>query len=348
MENGNIFYVNVDLTNPGPYPIPAYVVNQRDGSILERPNEWEMSIVRFSISSELIPLFFPTIPNPLFPLQTNMSVTLAYGGMFFQTFVQVTPDEIKNGVFDYCTYLNQINDALLTSFNNLKVVFPAAPGTAPPSFFLDDVNSLISMYVQDVYLNTNVNRILIGINQPLQTILDMPTDVRNTVPDPNGMDYQISVNVSANLLPASGARLGYPVALNGIAGNLLQVSQEFRSLDEWSMVKSVLFTSSLIPVNKELLPNNPNQSQNINVADSVLPIVTDFLIAKDQVEPTRHTYEYLPTAEYRMIGLKGVKPFSVIDITAQYQTFDGKIYPIYIAADDNMSLKIMFRRKIKL
>lgn len=348
MSEDNIYHYNVNLTNPGPAPIAAYSLGTRDSPILNNPSEFEMSIVRFQISSELIPLFHPVIPDPIgFPLRTNMSITLNYNNNFFQTFINVTAQEIKEGVFDYCPYLDKLNVAANTSFVALKAAFPAASPTTPPIFFLNSLTGIITMYVENTYLDTDPNRIRIGMNQPLQQIIDLPASLRNPVPSPFGYDYETSITDCAVLLPNAGSRQGYPVALNTLAVTLLGVSQEFKSLDEWSDVKSIIFTSSLIPMNREFIPNSVSSDQNYNTQDSSLPIVTDFDIVKDQVEPRGHCYQYFPTGEFRMISLRGRTGFKSIDITASYQTYDGKIRPIYIAAGDNMSLKILFRRIIK-
>jgi len=344
--NGNLFYYDLVLTNAMPAPIIAEIIDQRQSSIIDIPREWEVSVVRFNISSELIPLFFPVIPNSAFPLQTNMSITLEYKNNFFQQYIQVTAQEAKEGVFDYTEYLNHINDASILAFAALKATFPGASGTVAPLFYLDENSSLISMFVQDGYLLTNANRIQIGLNQPLQQILDFPAINRFVVPDPNGFDFELLVSVAATLL-AAAPRTGVPLGLSAIAGNLLQVSQEFRSLDEWSSVRSIVFSSD-IPIVKEYVPTRVDQSQNSNVNNSVKPILTDFLLAKDSVEPTRHTLVYVPTAEYRMLSMQGTNAFSSISIRAQYQTYDGKLRDIYIASGDSMTVKLLFRKIHKL
>jgi hypothetical protein len=345
-SDGNLIYYDLVLTNSEPAPILAEINDQRQSSIINIPRDWEVSVVRFNISSELIPLFFPTIPNPAFPLRTNMSITLQYLGNYFRQYVQVTVDEVKNGVFDYTTYLDNINDASTLAFTALKAAFPAASGTAPPLFYLNEDTSLISMYVQDAYLKTNPNRIQIALNQPLQQILDFPCINRFGVPDPNGFEFEISVNNSANLLPVA-PRSGYPFALSVIAGNLLQVSQEFRSLDEWSTVRSIVFSSDL-PTVKEYVPTRVDQSQNNNVNNSVKPILTDFLLSKDSVEPTRHTLVYVPTAEYRMLSMQGTNSFSSIYLRAQYQEYNGRLRDVYIGSGDSMTVKLLFRRINKI
>lgn len=344
--NGNVFYYDMVLTNSMASPVLAEITDQRQSSIIDIPRDWELSVVRFNISSELIPLFFPVIPNPLFPLQTNMSITLQYKNNFYQQFIQVIAQEAKDGVFDYSNYLQHINAAALIAYNLLIAANPGSTALNPPEFYLNDSSSLISMYVDTDYLDTNPNRITVALNQPLQQILDMPCDLRNPVPSPNGYEFILSINTSADLIPKPVLG-GFPYGVSIMNGRILQVSQEFRSLDEWSTVRSIVFSSDL-PIVKEYVPTKVDQSQNDNVNNSVKPILTDFLLAKDSVEPTRHTLVYVPTAEYRMLSLQGTNSFSSISIKAQYQTYDGKLRDIYIGSGDSMTVKIMFRRIHKL
>src|ERR1700679_2768198 len=101
MASTNIIYHNLSLTNNMSQPILASIKDQRDSPILDNPSLWEMSIVRFQVSGENIPLFKSIIPNPLLPFQTNMSVTLGFGGTFIQPFVNGQLNKLTYGVFYY-------------------------------------------------------------------------------------------------------------------------------------------------------------------------------------------------------------------------------------------------------
>lgn len=343
----NIRYQDIDLTNDTPYAIPAYVFNRQDTAILDDPAEWEVSIVKFQISTQSIPLFFPTIEDPLFPTRTNKSVTLQYAGDYFRTFVNVTLDEAKNGIFFFQKYIDDINIAFQTSFTALKAIYPASSGTIAPKIFLNPVTGLISLYVQDSYLDSNANRIYIGVNQQLQQLLNFPSTLVNQSPHINGYEYLISVGDAAiSLFPVP--RYGFPNAITNAAGNYLEVQQEFKNLDEWNGVQSIIFTSQMLPIAKEYYPNKNGTVQSSSIQDAVLPVLSDFTLNTDANEPTRHRALYLPTAEYRMASLVGHTAFTSIDITASYKTFNGLIKPIYLFSGSNMSMKVMFRRKVKI
>ena len=132
----NIFYYDLRLYNDTLTSALAQVQNTHQAPILMDPSKWQASIIRFTIDANW-PLFVPTIPNPAFPLQTNMSITLSYGNNYFQEFINITPDEAKNGVFDIGLFLQDLNFAAATAYNNMATAFPAAPAAEPPQFVLD-------------------------------------------------------------------------------------------------------------------------------------------------------------------------------------------------------------------
>jgi hypothetical protein len=273
-----------------------------------------------------------------------MSITLAFGGSFFQQYIQVTPQEAINGVYDYQTYLEHLNDASGSAFAALKIAFPGAAPTSYPRFYLTPSTGLVSMYVQTSYLEGSPGAITIYMNQALQNILDLPFTSYGNIPVPFGADYLIAVRSYGLLLP-SPPGVGFPYSIYALAGTWIQCSQSFNSLDEWSNVQRVFFTTGLIPVNGELLPNVLTQDQGNNVSTTSQQIVTDFLVNTENSEPTRHNFTYVPSAEYRIVSLLGNGPIKQIDVNAFYSTYEGNIYPIYLAPRTNMSLKLMFRRK---
>lgn len=338
---GNILYQNFSLTNHGIYPILATITDQRDSVILEKPCDWEMSIVRFQINGDSIPLFRPVL---IAPLTTNMSVTLFFSGTYFLQNVMVTPDEVKDGIFYYSPYIDHVNDALAAAFVALKAAFPGASATSPPYLALNPITQLINLYVQDDYLKSNPGAIGIGFNQYLFTIIDFPYSQFNGYSTLNGYDYVIDIDNHAVLLPAA-PRIGYPFAINGFAGDVLQVSQEFPTLHLWDTVKSIIFTTSLIPVVKEILPNSFSSDQSNNVSNNSLSILTDFNIPKNANEPRPSIFDYVPSGEYRMISMSQCNPYKVGDVTANYQDYSGQIFPINLLSVTNFDMKAMYRKK---
>jgi hypothetical protein len=345
MDEDDIFHQDLTLINSGIQPLLASILDRRGTNILDNPSLYELSIIRFDLCSNLIPIFTPIIPDPLQPLKTDMSITLRYGASNYQEFINVSTTEAKYGVYNYGLYLENVNRAVLAAFTACKAANPGATATIAPYFSLDTKTSLISMYCQSGYLESDPNPILIFVNQYLNNILNLPNSTYPGPGSPNGADAQIGVQDYSTLIPNSGNRQGYPFALATLAGTWVEVSQEFLSLSQWSTVKSIVFQSSQLPIPNSLIPVITSSSQNSNTTTGSMPILTDFNIIKDNNYFTRGDIQYLPTAEYRCLSLRGTTPLKQIDIRAYYQTYDGTLTPIYFPSGRGMSIKIMFRKK---
>ena len=347
MSDENIIYQDLILTNTELTPILAKITQTISTPIVGKPDDYELQVQRMQVSLREVPLFFPEIPDSKMPLQTDMSITLSYLGNTFREFINVTPQQVRYGVFSYQNYLNRLNAASALAFAALKAAFPAASGTVAPSFYLNPVTALISMYVEDDYLDTNPNRIVIAFNQILQQIMNFPFDSTNPIPDPAGMEFILSVNGSALRLPAP-PRVGYPFNVNVIPNPVVQVQQEFLSMDEFDNVKSIVLLSNLIPTAREMVPNLTNNRQSEEISNSTLGVLIDFELVKSNPFEPRHIAQYVPQSEFIMKSLNNNLSLSSIDIQAFYQTYSGKLFEIYLGNNTNLSVKLMFRRKHKI
>lgn len=334
------FQLEINLTNNTPQSILAKTVYTQSTNIIESPEDWDVTVLRMQIASSELPLF---IPNSV-GLVTDMSITLDYGGTKFQQFINITPEQKKFGVFSIQNYLNNLNNASVLAFTALKLAFPVALSTESPRFYLNTANQLISMYVQDSYLETTVNRVKIALNYKLQQLLDLPYSNSFTIPAALGYDYELSVLSYAVLLPPA-PRTGFPVALSTLAGNWIQVSQGFSSTDEWDNIKGIVFVSGRLPIVKKFLPNVVSQEQNQNTSNSSLGILIDFELQKASPFEPRHIIQYAVQSEFKMISMIGTSPINAFDLQAYYQTYDGVLREVWIANNKNMSLDILFRPK---
>lgn len=344
MGDPDLIYYDFSLFNDSNKNSLAQLQNRRAAAILSNPSEYEGSIIRFTVDANW-PLFLPTIPNPGSPLLTNMSISFSYTGTFFQQFISVTPQEAKNGVFDFGLFLLDVNAAAVLAFNAMKAGFPGAPGAYAPYFALDPKTGLISMYVDDGWLDTVGAPNFIWFNSYLQDVLGLPANIRAPPPQPAGADYQIAVKQYSPILPPTPTRYGFPYALNGLAGNLIQVSQEYVQLSEFSDISTIMFTTNQIPIVPEFLPLSTGLNQGSETQDNFIPIITDFSVVRSDAKPRDNSFVYLPTAEYRMFSLLGNKPITGLDIKAYYTTFGGKLYELLLPPGGSMTLKLMFRKK---
>jgi hypothetical protein len=122
--------------------------------------------------------------------------------------------------------------------------------------------------------------------------------------------------------------------------NFYIMSQELPSLFLWSSMRSIVITTGTIPIKSEYIPNLSQGS----IADNFVPILTDF-------EPQqtggndRSLIQYVPTAEYRLIDLKGYTPLVSIDLQIFWQDKQLNRYPIYLPPLASADIKFMFRKK---
>ena len=343
------FYVDLSLTNnETTKSIPAEVISVRDQVILDNPEDYEMSIVRFECSQELIPIFIPATPDPLFPFRSQFSITLFYAGVYYQQFITIDPTEKQFGVFNFGIWIEHYNVAAALAF--AAIVGPIT-ATRPPYFYYNPLINRTQIFVQTDYLESNPNRIQIAIDEESLKKLNLPARVFNGFGTPFGFDAVLAVGDYAILVPPHGSRTNYPYFLTttgAAAGDFLQISEEYVSSSNWSFVKGIVFTTNMIPVVRSYLPSSTGGlGQGGNVARQFLPTLTDFALIKDSnvANTIRGTAVYLPTAEFRRLSMYRSSNFSTMDFKAYIQTYDLQLIPINLAPGDNVSLKVLFERK---
>lgn len=220
-DEDNIYY-NIDIINnifpsEGPENIKASFYESRDEVLLSNPNDYELSVIRFKISQNVLPISnIPIQPFPnVNPLLSSYSVTLDHNGDISQVYLiaippstTMTPPSIPtaqnpnweiNGytfIYEYDIFVDMVNTALETAFNNLL----APPSNSErPIFYFDRFNQLFGFKVKksiydmslpdsdriDIYFNTYLNDICLGAFNEQK--------VSNGF-DANGMDFILRVS----------------------------------------------------------------------------------------------------------------------------------------------------------
>lgn len=345
--DANVLYYNASLFNPASgQPVPAAVSDTRSVPIMDRPCEWECSVVRFDLSANLLPPIVVPMPGPpaAGTVNTSMTVTLQSLGVNNTTTVQVfSPSPDAYGfVFSIDELITRFNTALAASF---AAMIPVAGVTTAPVLAFDPVTQLISLYVQDSYTTAPVN---IFMNSAAYNFVEsMPAAFfgYNTA---LGLDYRLQPEASSaiTLPPVGAARAGLPVSVQAIPSPARSISQAGVSLASMNGVRTIFITTSM-PINKESLPTTTGIAQNANFSSNNLPIMTDFLLSTDPGDNPvvdRLTVAYLPTAEYRMVQMRGAEALKLVDLKWFFTLFDGSIREMFIPPGGYCSAKVMFRR----
>lgn len=352
-DTDNIYYDMLIQAPPGSSgPVQARYDVDAKSEILEKVNDWNLSIVRFSIPSNLIPLFNFQIQSG--PAQADRdlgiySITLVRGATTTQTYLRyvnwnnyVNPlpqppslnpptytqsrSTLYYGVYEVQHMLVMMNNALAVAHATLPVV----PGSAAPRFIYDSTTSIISLIAQSANYDVNTPGYTeIYVNSELFRFLQSMPSKRfgyNTV---NGKDYQLLVADYTN---------------NHYSASEWSLPQSYACLSDWNDITSIIFRSSSIPSRPEYSPNGLGEGADLT-DNPTLAILNDFIqYPIDNANP-RGAFLYTPTAEYRWIDLVGTGELKAIKINVYWSDRQKYIHPIYLNTYDQLSAKILFQRR---
>ncbi len=360
-ESDRIRYYNLSFVNLEGFPQQATAVETRTTPIIEKANDWLMSVVRFDVDSSAIPINLPLMfIDPITGIpsttQTRSTVFITYHGGTFSADVNYVPPPLilpplnLPAIYDYQTWLDFVNTALAAA-----LTASGAPGS-PPLLIFNPVTGLINLYVDENYIPAaGANKIVIGINQVMyqyfnnfEYIYSPSTGLTNNAPF-YFLKFKITDSNTLKM-PAVGSRAGLPNAVQGstvppVLTNLYMYSQLAPGTGAWSSLRSIILTSNLIPYQVETITSNPGLNANY-ASSNLFPIISDFLVPMERnVTEFRLVNEYLPTAEYRRVNLVGNGPLNTIDLKMYWTDFQGNIYPLYLQTSAGMSVKILFERK---
>ena len=125
------------------------------------------------------------------------------------------------------------------------------------------------------------------------------------------------------------------------------MKQEYTTTPLWNPVSNITFTTSLLPVNPNLVSTplifnsgSAPQSQS-NIANVLTDLEVPLIVGRDY----KPNLLYVPQSEYRLIDLNGNVPLSSIQIGVFWRDVYGHLHPFYLLAGNSATIKLMFRRK---
>jgi hypothetical protein len=366
----NVIIPHNDAVSINGSPTVATFSEVRSDSLFDgEPKDYSMSVVRFTIPTQYIPLLiFPVIPNPGNPSDPNyglQSVTLSYNNIDFKTnlifipqnqFAQVpSPPTLGSNPqrYEYVEYysiysvqwqVDLINTALQTSFNNLKSTFPGVSPTAPPFLSYTTATGLVTLYAQPGYsTDQSPPYVQIFFSNYLYELFETSFEVINygwpTTFGNQGKNIQFIIKDKKT----------NNVTLPAPQGAVYAMTQDYDTIPNWLPFSSIVFTSGSLPIRYEWISGGNTQQQIEGTtgisSENFRRIVTDFESDTLTGFENRSFIHYVPTAEYRRIDLLGNVPIKTIDIQVWWKDNYDNLYPILIPAHSEVSIKILFERK---
>lgn len=320
-EEDNIYY-NVIMNNTTSLPIQASFEENRTVSIVTRPSDYTLSIVRFFLPGAMIPIFsFPTgLGQSLWVVvRTNAGVDnpvqLTYSP-------EVIPPLVVNPPFPYSTYqhfLNDVNTAMLAAHNAAGGILPA------PFFFYTPSTQLITLRIDGAqYKPQNPAGLELWFNFNLFNFFyALRGDLRGF----NNVDHRdIMVfarnNLNNQLLP----------------GTELDMTTELNTLYMWNDLVRLFITTGNVPVKNEYIL----AGEGSNATQAVL---TDFEPQQTGDFRTADVFQYFPQGPYRKIDLLQDTPLSKFDCRVWWQNKNGEIFPLMIPPHRSATIKFLFEKK---
>jgi hypothetical protein len=360
-DNDDRVYYNVTM----PYKpdvnglSPAVFQQELYEPLIHKPDDWYLSIIRFTIPTLDIPIFIPEIqpfPNVNL-LNTAYSVELTYNGNSSgQTFVQYISSQpnaqqsepltathpfadktLFYYIYGYIDFINMVNTALATAFAAL----PGKPvGSEAPFFIYDAVTQRISLIAQTLYYDLALALpIEIFVNYKLLLFMDAIPAIFYSNNSLSGRDAQFNmINFFNNYLPVDTV---ITPSSPYLYGDYFQLIQEYDILASWNSFKSLELISNLLPIKQEFVAHKGvNQSTVVSQG-----ILKDFEPILDRGPEARTTVQYQLQSPYQIINLYGTTPLSKIDISLYWTDQLKNQYQLYIPYNQVATIKMVFIKK---
>ena len=375
-------YVDIQIVNNAdtyePQPI---VFNQiKTSNIIDSCQDYYLSVIKWSFNSnipQIIPQLqlstknFPNIPyNGLTTYYVNIGKgTTQANAVFYQSPVvkpvifspengylpvpsfQPTQLELYNNPFFYIysveNFLKMVNNALEQCFLQAKTTIGGLDDAVAPRFVWNTNTNKLNLVVSKEFVEgLNTDTYYISMNCPLYNLFDtFPSYCKSLSILPAENNYLFSLNDNYGVQSFSDPNAG-----TGTPLTLYTYSQQSSSVVSWSPVNSLLFTTSLIPINSEYSGSpqylGENLSNTSNSQQNLTAVLTDFTIPMvDGTEYTRTMLYYIPTSEYRLIDLLGNTPLNQLNIQVYWKDKIGQLHPATLKLGSNASMKILLRKR---
>jgi hypothetical protein len=369
-DTDTLRYSNLTFLNGASIPQLAKVTETRTSTLLQKPSDWKMSVIRFDVDSQALPINLPLMQNFPDSNTTQSIITLRYLGIDYSQVVNYVPSSINPiynfpTIYNYQDWLDMVNQALALAFLSSPITTDIKT-SAVPVFIFDAVTGLINLYVDGnftpTYTYPTVIPLVPSITPALMTIymnrqlFTYFTNFEYLYQNINATDpllqYELYIDGNnARVMPAIGSRQNLPLVVQGSTAssyylNLYRITDTAPSTANWSSVRSLILSSGGLPFRAETVPNISG-TNNYN-SDNDFPILSDFLVpVENAVTNFRVVNEYLPTAQYRYLDLLSDTPLTKIDLIFSWTDFTGTIYPLYLLPQESFSVKLLFERRDK-
>jgi len=339
----NLTFTNNNVPPNGTTPqyVPARVMQTYDRVIVPDPSKYNVSIVRFAISSDALNRVYQ--PYPTTTMNTTFWAGVGYTGTYYNEPivlpVMVDPNGVNiQGVNNVNLFIDQINTAYGNATTALAATGPT--GIGQPLITYNPVDGLYTMNIPSWMHDNNVSVTM--SYQLYHRFLGFSATVNNPLLY-NNRDVTFNQVYRGDNLTS----IEYPIGTGGTGptGPYLQMRQDCQWPSSIMDINRLIIVTNTIPVVSEFKANQTSSQFGAAPGNQTLSILTDYFIGEDlQLQANSNKFIYVPTI-YRISSLQGNSPLVQLDLSVYVSDSGGNIYPLYLGPLDSMDSKILFLEK---
>ena len=361
--------------------IPLVFSQSRATAYLLHPDQYFLTVVRFTIETPSFPVFVPLpIVGQSDVNKLVYNVTLLYNNIPYKKNVIWIPQDntvnIPTGIvtkgdvspsnpYYYCYSYQHFVDCINNAFKAIIVDIKNDTGDDfnPPYLQYDALTNLFTIGADVADYRTASDGSLLGqigiyFNAELYNLFaSLPYiytagNVNVLSGDNLQMDYQILLTTGTNVATASPQPYITNVRKNILTGvNDVISVQEYQTLSLWCPIKSLIFKTNLLCTVPEIMATpavyedgNTNINGGKQNAD-ILNIMVDYVPQLDKGTEYKPYIFYQPNGEYKLTELYGKVAVDAIDISVFWKDCFGNLIPFTLSASSSATIKILFRKK---
>jgi len=316
---------------------PAKLNITNSDPILDKPNEYELSVVRFKIPSS-IPLFiFDTrdLDPTVFQIQIGYSYFDGLDVDYFYVNKTIEYENFNGENYPYTYGINYIqhfltivNQAIEDAGDDIRDELETE-GIPVPSFNvpLFQYNTDSDLIVLQIDKDFQRNQLELRMSKPLhrtffQTLPVRINDIMNDAFRPI-LEFLPVLFIQSSLEDFIQTEKPF-----------ITITSEFPVGALFNQIKEIIFESDTIPVGAEYIQSSNNQQRRI---------VSDF--TPEQDIGSRQYYTYSPPI-YRFYDLLATDPMYNMDIQIFVSYTSGEVFPLYLQPGEVATIKFMFKKKV--
>lgn len=335
----NHLYYNITIAHKASeqYTRATYKKNNTE-PILYLPHHYSLAITRFSIGTGTIPVLVAEPRGGGNPAeQLAYSFSIGYNGehrtVFMEFEVPTVTVDIKNFYFyyTYSRFLKAVNKALSDAYNLALAEIAGFPVSVAPLITFDPVTKLFTITAPTADYTE-------GIGPPIEVYMNAKAEALFSSWDTINYFNQGGFNDE----PELAYRIRFYDKGNNIDGLNYKIEQDYEMLTRWNSFKSLQITSNL-PIQNEFIENDYNSLDSSKTTTQ--NILKDYIVLYQEGSSVARTTIDYTNKELEYIDLKGVEPIRDIEVSVFWVDQNGKQYPLYLANNETVLIKLLFKNK---